>query len=92
MYRLRATTLNPVGPTEWSLLLRLDRRPETAMHLTLTPEETKVLLHHLAARIEYMDAELVHTDKHDLQRALAGELQTLRSLTDRIRSGAARGP
>jgi hypothetical protein len=61
------------------------------MHLTLTPEETRLLLHHLAERIAYMDAELVHTDKRELQRSLTRDLQGLRALTDRIRSGAAAG-
>jgi hypothetical protein len=59
------------------------------MHLTLTPEETRLLLHHLTQRIEHMDAELVHTDKRELQRSLAHELQALRALTERIRSGVA---
>ena len=59
------------------------------MHLTLTPEETRLLVSHLTQRIEHMDAELVHTDRRDLQRSLASELQALRALTERIRSGAA---
>lgn len=58
------------------------------MHLTLTPEETRLLVRHLSERIAYMDAELVHTDKRELQRSLVHELQALRALTDRIRSGA----
>jgi hypothetical protein len=62
---------------------------EAAMHLTLTPEETRLLVNHLAQRIEHMDAELVHTDRRDLQRSLANELQALRAPTERIRSSAA---
>jgi len=61
------------------------------MHLTLTPEETRLLVNHLTQRIEHMDAELVHTDRRDLQRSLANELQALRALTERIRSSAASG-
>ncbi len=61
------------------------------MELTLTSEEARLLLHHLTERIEYMDAELVHTDKRELQRSLVHELLTLRVLADRIRSGAASG-
>ena len=56
------------------------------MQLSLTPEETRLLLRHLAQRIEHMDAELVHTDKRALQRSLASEVNALRALTDRIGS------
>jgi 5-bromo-4-chloroindolyl phosphate hydrolysis protein len=55
------------------------------MQLTLTAEETRLLLDNLGKRIEHMDAELIHTDKHELQHALAVELQQLRALADRIR-------
>jgi hypothetical protein len=58
---------------------------EAAMQLTLTTEETRLLLDQLAKRIEHMDAELVHTDKHELQHALATELKQLRALAERIR-------
>lgn len=56
------------------------------MHLDLTSEETSLLLRHLALRIEHMDGELVHTDKRDLQRGLAHDLEDLRALTARIHS------
>jgi len=56
------------------------------MQLTLTPEESSLLIRHLTQQIEHLDSELVHTDKRDLQRDLARELQALRTLTDRIRS------
>jgi len=59
------------------------------MHLALTAEETRLLLHHLAQQIEHMDTELLHTDKRELQRSLAHDLQDLRTLTARIRAGAA---
>ena len=59
------------------------------MHLTLSPEESRLLIRHLTQRIEHLDSELVHTDKRELQRALAEELRALSALTDRIRSGAA---
>jgi hypothetical protein len=62
--------------------------PEVTMQLTLTPEESSLLIRNLMQRIEHLDSELVHTDKRDLQRDLARELQALRTLTDRIRSSA----
>lgn len=58
------------------------------MHLSLTPEETRLLIHHLTQRVDFMDKELVHTDKRELQRSLSQELQALRTLTDRICSSA----
>lgn len=56
------------------------------MHLTLTPEETRLLLRHLTERIEHIDNELVHTDKRELQHSIARDAQELRALVDRIRS------
>lgn len=56
------------------------------MQLTLTHEEMRLLLHHLGQRVEHLDAELVHTDKRELQRALAADLGVLRALCDRIAS------
>jgi len=60
------------------------------MNLSLTSAETRLLLNHLTQRIDHLDGELIHTDKRELQRALAVELQQLRALTDRIRASAAR--
>ena len=59
------------------------------MHLTLTPQESRLLIDHLTQQVGHLDEELVHTDKRELQRALATELQALRDLTDRIRAQAA---
>lgn len=61
------------------------------MHLMLTPEESRLLIRNLTHRIEHLDSELVHTDKRELQRALAEELRDLSALTDRIRSSAQTG-
>ncbi len=58
------------------------------MQLTLTPDETRLLLRHLAAQVDHLDAELIHTDKRDLQRSLARELDALRTLTSRLQSSA----
>ena len=55
------------------------------MQLTLTPDESRLLIRHLTQEIEHLDAELIHTDKRELQRALAHELDALRGLTERIR-------
>jgi hypothetical protein len=62
------------------------------MHLTLTVDETRLLVTHLTQRIQHLEDELVHTDKRELQRSLAREVQGLRTLTDRIRLGAANEP
>ncbi len=56
------------------------------MMLKLTPTEAELLLYHLSKRIEHVDAELVHTDKRDLQRSLAEDLRSLRALESRIRA------
>jgi hypothetical protein len=58
------------------------------MYLSLTPEETRLLIHHLTQQVDHMDTELIHTDKRELQRALAKEVEALRTLTDRICSTA----
>jgi hypothetical protein len=69
----------------------VSRRTILAMptHLTLTPEEARLLLRHLTQRLEHLDAELVRTDKRELQHALALEIDALRTLTERIRAAAA---
>jgi hypothetical protein len=54
------------------------------MHLTLTHEEGRLLLRHLTRHLESLDAELVRTDKHELQHALALEIDRLRSLAARL--------
>ena len=54
------------------------------MNLPLTREETGLLVSHLTQHLEHMDDELVHTDKRELQRSLAREIEALRRLTDRI--------
>jgi hypothetical protein len=59
------------------------------MQLALTPEEVRLLLYHLTQQIDHIDSELVHTDKRELQRSLAHDLQALRSLTDHIQSDVA---
>ena len=58
------------------------------MQITFTSEETRLLIGHLNKQIEHMDDELVHTDKRELQRSLAAELEALRALAERIDAGA----
>ncbi len=55
------------------------------MQLSLSRDEGRLLVRHLDQHIEQLDASLVHTDKRELQRALASELNALRTVTDRIR-------
>ena len=56
------------------------------MQITLSSEESHLLLRHLSQHIEQLDNELVHTDKRELQRALSNEVDSLRHLVDRIRA------
>jgi hypothetical protein len=56
------------------------------MQLTLTPHETTLLVQQLTQHIAHVDEELVHTDKRELQRDIAHELDELRALLERIRS------
>jgi hypothetical protein len=58
------------------------------MQLTLSPEEANILIEQLTKRLEHIDDELVHTDKRELQRALASDLDSLRAITERIQSAA----
>lgn len=52
--------------------------------LELSDSETQLLATHLARHVEHLDAELVRTDKHDLQHALAREVDELRALLRRL--------
>ncbi len=61
-------------------------RTDIAMNFVLSPDEGRLLLRHLTQWIEHLDADLVHTDKRELQRSLARELDSVRALTDRLRS------
>src|SRR5258708_4487367 len=63
-----------------------DMSLEIAMNFPLTNDEARFLVRHLTHWTEHLDSDLVHTDRRDLQRSLAGELATLRALTDRLRS------
>ena len=56
--------------------------------LDLSPQEIQLLTKHLVRYVEHLDAELVRTDKHELQHALAREIETLRSIAQRLGSAA----
>lgn len=58
--------------------------------LDLSPQEIQLLATHLVRYVDHLDAELVRTDKHELQHALAREIEALRSIARRLES-ASRG-
>lgn len=54
------------------------------MQLDLSPEEARFLKEHLTAHIAQVDNELVHTDKREMQRALASDIDHLRRIERRL--------
>lgn len=54
------------------------------MQLDLSLEEARFLRDHLARHIAELDAELVHTDKRELQRALAIDVDHLKGIERRL--------
>jgi len=54
--------------------------------LDLSPQEIQLLATHLVRYVDHLDAELVRTDKHELQHALAREIEALRSIARRLES------
>jgi hypothetical protein len=54
--------------------------------LELSREEAQLLLDHLASHLKHMDAELVRTDKRELQHAIAVEEKALQGVVDRLRT------
>ncbi len=63
------------------------------MRLELSMEEARFLKGQLTRHIAELDNELAHTDKHQLQRALAADVEYLtqieRRLADLIEASAA---
>ena len=55
------------------------------MQLDLSLEEVNFLSRHLNRHIEAVDAELIHTDKRQLQRELAAEVAKLKELQERLK-------
>lgn len=56
------------------------------MQLDLSQQEATFLREHLARHLKALEDELVHTEKRELQRALADETRKLRALIDRFPS------
>jgi hypothetical protein len=55
------------------------------MQLDLSPDEAVFLTQQLNRHIEAMDAELIHTDKRQLQRELATEVAKLKAIHERLK-------
>lgn len=55
------------------------------MQLQLSATEAAFLTQQLNRHIEAMDAELVHTDKRQLQRELASEVAKLKEIHERLK-------
>jgi hypothetical protein len=54
------------------------------MIVDLTPDEAKLLHRVLAAQLDKVEAELVHTDKRQMQRDIANDAAQLRALIGRL--------
>jgi hypothetical protein len=54
------------------------------MELDVTPAEAAFLVAHMRRHIEGVEDELAHTEKHELQHALAREVELLHDLVDRF--------
>ena len=54
------------------------------MQLDLTPVEADFLAVHLRRYAEHVQIDLAHTDRRDLQHALAGDLERLRAILGRL--------
>ena len=63
-----------------------------AIQLELSPNEARLLALHLEQHLQRLDADLVRTDKFDLQHSLAREIAELRDVADRLREVAVRAP
>ncbi len=58
------------------------------IQLQLTRDEAALLVKHLSRLLQDLDAELVRTDKYELQHALAREIATLQTVADRLDAAA----
>lgn len=54
------------------------------MKLDLNVQEASLLKKQIDRRLEELELELVHTDKRELQRALAKDGELLRSIEERL--------
>lgn len=57
-----------------------------ALQLDLSPEEARLLALHLDRHLHRLDADLVRTDQHQLQHALALEIAALQGIEERLRN------
>ncbi len=61
------------------------------MQLEISLEEARFLKQQLRRHLSEMENELVHTDKHELQHALAQDLERMRKLELRLEVLIAQG-
>ena len=54
------------------------------MNLELSSDEAQFLRDHLRSHIEDVETELIHTDKRELQRALARDVDHLHSIERKL--------
>lgn len=54
------------------------------MTLNLSKQELSLLRKHLGRQLAHVEAELVHTDKFELQHELAAELAKLRAVAEKL--------
>jgi hypothetical protein len=54
------------------------------MNLELSSDDARFLHDHLEDHIAHVESELIHTDKRDLQRALARDIEHLRTIERKL--------
>jgi hypothetical protein len=59
-----------------------------SVELQLSTEEARLLALHLERYTAHLDAELVRTDKRELQKELSAEIARLREIRDRLEAAA----
>lgn len=55
------------------------------MTIELTPDEARLLVDHLRIYLEHLDKEVAHTDRYQLQHALARDERALTSIFARLK-------
>jgi hypothetical protein len=63
---------------------RLAPGVRSIMQIDLSNDDARFLHEQMARHLEELESELVHTDKRDLQRAIAADAERLRSLLARL--------
>jgi hypothetical protein len=54
------------------------------MQIDLSQDEAQFLSLQLARHLQHIESELAHTDKFELQHALAQDLERLRAISERL--------